>query len=158
MHCWIVIFFSCLQVQTAAPLKGVQIGVARTNEPLQPVVPKHGGRKVGDQEKARGKHIAQESDADEVSNSVVNSKTKVIDPLIALYVSLFFSRREKDDWRSLVWLPGLHSTRERLDWRQSHTQWTSKSTTGFLTLRRRTGKNYTCDILIFGTCQFVLTG
>ena len=70
------------------------IGVERTNEPLQLVDPKQGGGKVGQQEKARGKHIIQDSNADEVKNSVVNSKTKVIHLLIALYVFIFFSKWE----------------------------------------------------------------
>ena len=73
------------------------IGVVRTSEPLQLVDPKHAGGKAGDQKKARGKQIAHDSDADEVSNSVVNTRTKVIDLLNDCYVSLLFCRKQPDE-------------------------------------------------------------
>ena len=111
MHYSILIY--CLfNVRTAASSKGVVIGVARTKQPIKLVDAKHGGGrdkaigKVGDLEKARGKHIKQDSDADEVSNSVVNSKTKVNDMLIAtfsvgddlyvLYMCLYFWFRREE--------------------------------------------------------------
>ena len=85
MSCIIWLFFFLLKEPTAAPRKGIVIGVVQTTQHLKLVAAKGGsGRdkaieKVVDQGKWRGKHIKQDLDADEVSNSLVNSSIKVID-------------------------------------------------------------------------------